>query len=322
MILILTDKDEPTTDLIISWLVKLKKKFIRISIENKIEFEKVYTHPVTKRIEMIFSFLHFNDKIVVDTNEITSYWYRRSELARKIESVSYNKSPEIDKVFNNYRYEEDTELLNLLNYILDQKAKLNSIQDDKILKFQQLDVASQVGLKIPTTLVTRKKSDIVDLINVEQSPVITKPIGNPFSFTKHGMYSFTSLVDPDTISDTFDISQVQTAIDKKFELRIFYFNSTFYSSAVMSQTNEKTKIDLKNYDENDPNRVVPYKLPALIENKLTELMNRLYLKSGSIDMICDKNNEYIFLEVNPIGQFEQVSNPCNYDLYHLVAQYL
>ncbi|TSJ41288.1 grasp-with-spasm system ATP-grasp peptide maturase [Fluviicola chungangensis] len=323
MILILTDKEEPTSDLIIGWLLRMQKPFYRISVADVLEFNKVYMNPETKTIEIIFSFVRNGETITIDTKDITSYWYRRSILSKKFKEINYGPyHEEVSDILNGYKKEEHLELIKYLNYVLDKKAKLNSDIDNEVIKFQSLDLALKVGLEIPSTLVTTKKSDLLEFVKAGNDKIITKPIGNPFSFVNHGMYQFTSLVELDRVPEQFELSQVQKAIDKKFELRIFYFNLKFYSSAVMSQANEKTKIDVKNYDDNNPNRIVPYLLPAEIENKLRRLMNLLNLKSGSIDMIVDKNDKFIFLEVNPIGQFEQVANPCNYDLYYLIADHL
>lgn len=51
-------------------------------------------------------------------------------------------------------------------------------------------------------------------------------------------------------------------------------------------------------------------------------MKLMDLNTGSIDMIKNKNNEYIFLEVNPVGQFSMVSYPCNYYIEEKIASYL
>jgi D-alanine-D-alanine ligase-like ATP-grasp enzyme len=59
-----------------------------------------------------------------------------------------------------------------------------------------------------------------------------------------------------------------------------------------------------------------------IKIKLKKLMKELQLVSGSFDIIVTKTGEYIFLEVNPIGQFSQVSIPCNYYLEKRIALYL
>jgi hypothetical protein len=39
-------------------------------------------------------------------------------------------------------------------------------------------------------------------------------------------------------------------------------------------------------------------------------------------MIVTPEKKYIFLEVNPIGQFNQVSIPCNYAIEEKIANYL
>lgn len=51
-------------------------------------------------------------------------------------------------------------------------------------------------------------------------------------------------------------------------------------------------------------------------------MNFLDYQTGSIDIVVDKLDVYYFLEVNPIGQFKQVSSPCNYNLEEKIAKFL
>lgn len=51
-------------------------------------------------------------------------------------------------------------------------------------------------------------------------------------------------------------------------------------------------------------------------------MNKLNYSSGSIDLVVDKDDKYIFLEVNPVGQFGMVSYPCNYGLEKIIAKAL
>ena len=51
-------------------------------------------------------------------------------------------------------------------------------------------------------------------------------------------------------------------------------------------------------------------------------MYKLELNSGSIDLILDKKNRFVFLEINPIGQFGMTSFPCNYSIEKEIAKYL
>ena len=48
----------------------------------------------------------------------------------------------------------------------------------------------------------------------------------------------------------------------------------------------------------------------------------LSLNTGSIDLIYSKNNEYIFLEVNPVGQFGFLSLMTNQNLFYEIAKIL
>jgi glutathione synthase/RimK-type ligase-like ATP-grasp enzyme len=92
--------------------------------------------------------------------------------------------------------------------------------------------------------------------------------------------------------------------------------------AIFSSADAQTKADFRNYNWKKPNRTVPYELPEVITNKIVELMDSFQMNTGSLDFIVNENNEYIFLEVNPTGQFGMVSFPCNYHLEKIVAQTL
>lgn len=115
-------------------------------------------------------------------------------------------------------------------------------------------------------------------------------------------------------------SLLQQNIDKKYELRIFYLNEKCYSMAIFSQNDEQTKVDFRNYNWDKPNRNVPYTLPNKIKNKLIIFMNSMGLKTGSIDLIVTPKDDYIFLEVNPVGQYGMVSIPCSYNLDYEIAK--
>ena len=92
--------------------------------------------------------------------------------------------------------------------------------------------------------------------------------------------------------------------------------------AIFSQEIRTNKVDFRKYSKEIPNRYVPYDLPKTISMKLKRLMDNLKLNSGSIDLVYTKDEDYYFLEVNPVGQFAMVSEPCNYYLEKIVAQKL
>jgi len=51
-------------------------------------------------------------------------------------------------------------------------------------------------------------------------------------------------------------------------------------------------------------------------------MKAVNLNTGSLDFIKSTDGEYVFLEVNPAGQFGMTSASCNYYLHKEIANYL
>lgn len=115
---------------------------------------------------------------------------------------------------------------------------------------------------------------------------------------------------------------MQENIPKKYELRVFYLKERIFAMAIFSQNDDKTKVDFRNYNWSKPNRFTPYSLPRKIEDKIKYFMKSMNLNCGSIDMIVDIEGRYIFLEVNPKGQFGMVSLPCSYHLDFEIAKEL
>ncbi|WP_293933429.1 hypothetical protein [Sphingobacterium sp. UBA6645] len=48
-------------------------------------------------------------------------------------------------------------------------------------------------------------------------------------------------------------------------------------------------------------------------------MKGLGFNTGSIDLILTPDGDYVFLEINPEGQFGMVPHPCNYFLEREMA---
>jgi hypothetical protein len=92
--------------------------------------------------------------------------------------------------------------------------------------------------------------------------------------------------------------------------------------AIFSQSDEQTSVDFRRYQYRRPNRTVPYQIQDALEFKLTTLMDRLGLETGSLDLVKTVDGRTVFLEVNPVGQFGMVSHPCNYHLERAVASAL
>ena len=198
---------------------------------------------------------------------------------------------------------------------------IGTYQTGNMNKIKVIFEASKLGLKIPKTIITSRKNDIV---NYFDSTFITKGIAGVFipTIAEEGYITYTEQINISNINSTFFPSLFQENIVKEADIRVFYLYGKFYSMAIRSQENPQTNIDFRKYDRIKPNRCVPFNLPEDIMNKLNALMKIVNLETGSIDLILNKNREFFFLEINPVGQFGMTSIPCNYHLEYKIAKLL
>jgi len=195
-------------------------------------------------------------------------------------------------------------------------------------KFEVLIKAQNYGVLVPDSIITNKISELKAFYLKHNKKLITKPISD-ITFYKENdfLYNFkTNFLDESIFeknSSKLFPSLFQEYIEKEYEIRSFFLDNKFYSMCIFSQSNKKTMIDFRNYDEEKPNRTVPFIIPIELQNKLSALLQHLNLSSGSIDLIKEKNtNRFVFLEVNPVGQYGMTSIPCNYYLDKLIAEHL
>nr|WP_298007246.1 grasp-with-spasm system ATP-grasp peptide maturase [uncultured Flavobacterium sp.] len=317
MVLILSAEDDYSTNDVIDWLIHFNIEFIRISSRDSIVVTKVCMY--NNKIDINFT---VNNK-PLRLSQLTSFWYRRSHLNLLFDKISIDMK--LDSSINNHLFLEFSEIK---AFFIKELANIgiNRYEDIFLNKLIVLAEAAKTGLKIPSTIIANTKEDVFEFAK-RYKAIITKNISQGiFIFHKDTMLTSTTILMNekylDMLEENFAYTLFQEYIEKEIELRIFYLKGKFYSSAIFSQNDPKTIVDFRNYNFEKPNRIVPFKLPRVIEERLCGLMLKIGLNCGSIDMIYSKNKEYYFLEVNPIGQFAQVSQPCNYYLEEKIAEIL
>jgi len=321
MILILSEEQDQSTNDVIDWLIFYNKEFVRINYSDKCEIIKVDLNNENLIIKV-------NDRII-NFNDITAYWYRRGDFNIKLPvmPVVTKKYKEIIPQISKNLTSEIGALVNFFHFFLQGKKSLSCYLDNHINKLENLIYAKRCGLTIPNTIISSNKNEILEFI-CENNSIITKAISETIMFLageEGALQSYTNEVTQETLDDFDDFlfpSLFQNTINKKYELRIFYLDGNFYAMAIFSQSNNKTKTDFRKYDKENPNRYIPFNIPSDIKIKLKKFMILKNYTSGSIDMVVDKDDNYIFLEINPVGQFGMTSIPCNYYLNKKIAEYL
>lgn len=252
-------------------------------------------------------------------------WCRRLLSFNNFQSLLMNGNDTID-IDKYYR----KEIRSLLNYKLNSFDAKFTINKSFLLKpenkLEVLAFAKKHGITIPNSAVVSSKQGILKFAANNKS-FITKGISGSGSVNLgNNLYSsYTTDVyteDLSELNETFVPCFLQEKLDKAYEIRAFFLDRKFYSMAIFSQSDEQTSTDFRQYNRERMNRMVPYQLPQGIEDKLVSLMDSLNLDTGSVDIVKTKEGEYVFLEVNPEGQFGMVSIPCNYNLEEKMANYL
>lgn len=197
----------------------------------------------------------------------------------------------------------------------------------------QLWTAAAVGLRIPPTLYTTRLPIVRDFYDEHAGSIIYKPFKPYISVVDlevEGQVRASKLltnrvragdlVEPEGFLPTPCV--FQPYIPKQVELRIVVVGKRVFACAIHSQASDRTREDWRRYDlDNTPHE--PYTLPADIERKILQLMERLGLIFGSVDMILTPEGEYVFLEVNPNGQFDWIARLAGLPIYeHLAAMLL
>lgn len=192
-------------------------------------------------------------------------------------------------------------------------------------KAYQLQVALEVGLRIPKTVIT-SSPDAVRRAFDEFGPLVVKPArSGHFKNGGEEFSIFTSRVDEEHLAELDDVrwtpSIYQELVEKTCDIRTTYVGGTFFSAAIHSQTDPSAAVDWRRTDNPDlPHSAVV--LPGEVTERLERLMNRLGLEFGCIDLVLTPKGEYVFLEVNPSGQWLWIDDQLNLGISSAVAKWL
>jgi ATP-GRASP peptide maturase of grasp-with-spasm system len=319
MVLILSESNDTTTSQVMEWLIAMGKTVLRLNECDKMTAFSI----INGNAQLQFFQMSTQQQVAFDLNAVDMFWFRKR---------TFNLKEWVGQQFGNACIEKyiDRELgvtAAYLHYLLSQKPNLAVLFTASMNKLVVNQMAVAVGLQIPAYIISTQKAELYNFLANHNDACITKAISETFFIQVEGGF-LVSYTEPANRQDLVDYGDnmmpvlLQNKVDKKYELRIFYLNGTCYSSAIFSQNDKQTQVDFRKYNYAKPNRTVPFSLPAAVAEKIHLLMQQLNLKTGSIDMLVDQNGGYIFLEVNPVGQFGMVSEPCNYFLEQKVAQFL
>lgn len=265
---------------------------------------------------------------IINIENASSCWWRRQGIY--VSNMAGGSLVQIDKDLaafmkpgNKWLTLEATRLREYIYYRLYKKIPVNLGKPSfDFNRLEILEMARQCGLQVPRFAVVTNMNDVYHYCNLWGrcvSKAISNGLYNEVNYKR--FYTYTELINPEDLEPNVNIfpSLISECVEKAYEIRSFYLAGDFYSMSIFSQSDELTKIDFRKYANN---RNEPFELPAIIKNKTRKLFQMIGINTGSIDYMVTNTGDYVFLEINPVGQYGMTDYPCNFELDYRIANYL
>ena len=176
-------------------------------------------------------------------------------------------------------------------------------------KSWQLRLATQLGFEIPPTLITNDPSELLEFYRQHNGHIICKAVNFPHFPSADGADRWvftTQLVTPRDAGYVDSVRHCpaifQAYVPKRLELRVTVVGDRVFPCEIHSQATERTRYDWRRYDlEHTPHR--EHDLPDVIRARCIRIVRALGLCYGAMDLVLTPDGRYVFLEVNPMGQY-------------------
>lgn len=175
--------------------------------------------------------------------------------------------------------------------------------DSKILQHK---IALEVGLAVPDTLYSNDPVEIRSFMGQHGGRIVYKPFrGLPWRNGPDLWIAYTSVLqESDLVRD--DVLRscpgiYQAIVAKDFEVRATMMGRHCFAAKILSQQTATGRVDWRrSYHEL---KMEPFTLPSELVSACHDLMERLGIVFGCFDFIVNTAGEFVFLEVNEMGQF-------------------
>lgn len=176
-------------------------------------------------------------------------------------------------------------------------------------KPEQLSRANTVGLKTPESLVTNCPLEAKAFCDRLGWDVIAKPIGHGEIRTAAGSTSgliYTNKLSPEHANDLGKIWHcpvlLQELVPKAFDVRVTVIDEDVHAVRIHSQSRLGSEVDFRreNMVGMEYSRT---ELPQETVSLLRNLTRDYKLRYAAIDVVETPTGEYVFLELNPSGQW-------------------
>lgn len=308
MILVVSYAGEEHTGDVVQRLEKMGREVLQVDLAD---------FPAKSGIELSWSngdapgYVLNNGGAPIDLKRTRVAWWRRVR--------PFTPDPEISPTYVPFAISETSQAINgMLDALPCVWINNRGADDAAHHKPYQWEIAHQVGLSLPRTMVTNRPDAARNFINATG-------VGN--TVFKAFLASIeewreTRLIEPGDL-DHLDLVKHAPVIFQEYikgvDLRITAVGGRLFPGEIDAR-NTSYPVDMRMVIGEAGIQQV--KLPSKVTKMLLELMRRLGLTYGAIDMRRTAEGEYYFLEVNPAGQWLFVEQRTGMPISQAVADLL
>lgn len=181
----------------------------------------------------------------------------------------------------------------------------------------QLELARQIGLSIPVTLITNDPEEAREFWRQHDNQVIYKQFRaeiETWRETRRLREEETALAENVRLAPVI----FQRFVDAVADVRV-----TVIGGEIFAASADMREVDYPaDFRYNENLKWERHTLPAQIQESLRVLMRRLGLEYGAIDLRLTAEGEYVFLEINPAGQYLWVEKEAGHAITDALATHL
>ncbi|WP_084463627.1 MvdC/MvdD family ATP grasp protein [Microtetraspora fusca] len=240
----------------------------------------------------------------LDLDSLTALWWRRPTPPRAHPAI-------IDPSVAAYTAQESVHLITDLWEHVPCRAvpARESVFRRAAHKPSQLVLAAELGFEIPETLIATQADALWDFHNRHDGHIVTKPLGLPWVENLEAGHTVIRKCDLVSARDTayaealrFCPVIAQAYVPKRLELRVTVVGRRVFAAEIHSQNSNRSSVDWRRYDFGATPYAV-HRLPEEIADLCLAMTDRLGLVFGAFDLVLTPDGRYVFLEINPNGQW-------------------
>lgn len=193
-------------------------------------------------------------------------------------------------------------------------------------KARQLREASAAGMTVPETLITNDPDEVRAFFDAVDGNVVAKMLtALSTSMGKASFFVRTSEIRREDLSCLASLRHCpmvfQRRIEKERELRVIFVDGHVFAGGIDASGSVGGKTDWRSATPEECSWQEDT-VPRETAEQIKELMSRLDLTYGAIDMIRTPDGSHVFLEVNPSGEWGMIERDLGCPISEAIAEAL